>query len=156
MEEEKQEVENVEKVKVEEKASPEDEQKFPVGDFVNFKTATVAEIVDWFLDGHTDVDPTDVIRKWIFAPLPCKLCNKTPEQLVKGDAAKYVITFGYCGVNPGRSIRFFCAEHAQAIQDELVSRGIEITTKEQEDLLKQKLNLEIAVEEDVLTGEDEK
>ena len=115
------------------------------GEYIDYKKASPKQIVDWFVDNRSDISPTDVVRKWVFASIPCKICGRKPEEIVEPGEPMFVISYLNYGVQPGRAIRFFCRDHAQIVQDEMVSRGIEIVTEEQRQEILDKLNMQFAV-----------
>jgi len=125
------------------------------GDYVDYKKESPKGIIDWFLDNQEKVSSTDIVRKWVFASIPCKICGRKPEELVDPGEAMYVISFLNFGTDPGRAIRFFCRDHAQLLQDELVSRGIEIITEEQRRELLEKLDIQFAAPDESMDKADE-
>ena len=125
----------------------------PEGDFIDFKKSTLKEIIDWLLtfwkfgadgklekidDVDENIDKTDIVRNWVWASIPCKICGRKPEEIVAPGQSKFVIAF--LNLATGWGIRFFCGEHAQLLQDELVSRGFEILTSEEREKVLDKLD----------------
>ena len=115
----------------------------PEGDFIDFRISTPKQIIDWLLEGVVKLDPTDLVRNFTFAPIPCKICGKKPEEIVEPGEGLYVVAFLCCA--NGRGIRFFCRDHAQLLQDELIARGAEIVTPEQQQEMLDKLDHRFAV-----------
>lgn len=130
----------LEKVKNNEMLTEQEAQEL---DELVFKSKDPIHQVEFLLVG--DEDPTDIIRLWIAKSIPCKVCGVAGDSKPDG-AGKFAFSF----INGKYSfgVRFYCDECAQKIQNELVLRGIEITTKEQLDELKRKLNVEMAEPDD--------
>lgn len=118
-------------------------EKAEVGDFIDFSKASIKEIVDW-LFGDVKLGPTDILRGYVAASIPCKKCNKEGKNQPEGAAR-----LAYCFLNISkelpvrrkRGIKFFCLQHAEEIDAEIKSRGVEIITEEQYEELQKKLNV---------------
>jgi len=123
------------------------------GDFVK-PGASIAEWVDW-LFGGVEVTPTDIVRGFIFASIPCKICGKEGKEQKDG-AEKIAYVFMNKSLNQpterNRGIRFFCLEHAEQIDEEIKSRGVEIKTEEEYQAFMAEMNVEVATED---TGQSE-